>query len=103
MSKSLGNVIAPQSVMDKLGADVLRLWVASTDYTGEIAVSDEIFKRSSDSYRRVRNTIRFLLANLSGFDPQKDLVEFDKMIELDKWAVSQAAKVQKEMIDNSNQ
>ena len=97
MSKSLGNVIAPQSVMDKLGADVLRLWVASTDYTGEIAVSDEIFKRSSDSYRRVRNTIRFLLANLSGFDPQKDLVEFDKMIELDKWAVSQAAKVQKEI------
>ena len=97
MSKSLGNVIAPQTVMDKLGADVLRLWVASTDYTGEIAVSDEIFKRASDSYRRVRNTIRFLLANLSGFDPEKDMVKFEDMIELDKWAVSEACKVQKEI------
>lgn len=98
MSKSLGNVIAPQSVMDKLGADVLRLWVASTDYTGEIAVSDEIFKRASDSYRRVRNTIRFLLANLNGFNPQTDLVPFDKMVELDKWAVSLASKTQKEIV-----
>ncbi len=98
MSKSLGNVIAPQTVMDKLGADVLRLWVASTDYTGEIAVSDEIFKRASDSYRRVRNTIRFLLANLNGFDPATDQVPFAEMIELDKWAVSQALRTQKEII-----
>lgn len=98
MSKSLGNVIAPQTVMDKLGADVLRLWVASTDYTGEIAVSDEIFKRASDSYRRVRNTIRFLLANLNGFDPKKDMVPFEEMIELDKWAVSQALRTQQEII-----
>lgn len=97
MSKSLGNVIAPQSVMDKLGADVLRLWVASTDYTGEIAVSDEIFKRASDSYRRVRNTLRFLLANLNGFDPAKDMVPFEDMVELDKWAVSQALHTQKEI------
>ena len=98
MSKSLGNVIAPQSVMDKLGADVLRLWVASTDYTGEIAVSDEIFKRASDSYRRVRNTIRFLLANLNGFNPATDKVPFAEMVELDKWAVSQALRTQKEII-----
>ena len=98
MSKSLGNVIAPQSVMDKLGADVLRLWVASTDYTGDIAVSDEIFKRASDSYRRLRNTIRFLLANLNGFDPAKDQVAFEDMVELDKWAVSQALHTQKEII-----
>ncbi|MBO8416227.1 MAG: isoleucine--tRNA ligase [Proteobacteria bacterium] len=98
MSKSLGNVIAPQTVMDKLGADVLRLWVASTDYTGEIAVSDEIFKRASDSYRRVRNTIRFLLANLNGFEPKKDMVPFEEMIELDKWAVSQALRTQQEII-----
>ncbi len=97
MSKSLGNVIAPQEVMDRLGADVLRLWVASTDYTGEIAVSDEIFTRASDSYRRVRNTIRFLLANLNGFDPKTDLVPFENMVELDKWAVSLAAKTQKEI------
>ena len=97
MSKSLGNVIAPQSVINKLGADVLRLWVASNDYTGDIAVSDEIFKRSSDSYRRVRNTIRFLLANLSGFDPAKDMVAFEDMVELDKWAVSLASKTQDEI------
>ncbi len=98
MSKSLGNVIAPQAVMDKLGADVLRLWVASTDYTGDIAVSDEIFKRASDSYRRVRNTIRFLLANLKGFDPDKDMVPFDQMVKLDRWAVSLAAKTQKQIV-----
>ncbi len=97
MSKSLGNVIAPQEVMDKLGADVLRLWVASNDYTGEIAVSQEIFKRASDSYRRMRNTIRFLLANLNGFDPASDMVAFEDMVELDKWAVSLAAKTQKEI------
>ncbi len=102
MSKSLGNVIAPQSVMDKLGADVLRLWVASTDYTGEIAVSDEIFKRASDSYRRVRNTIRFLLANLNGFDPAKDQLAFEDLIELDKWAVSQALRTQQEIIKDYN-
>lgn len=97
MSKSLGNVIAPQEVMDKLGADVLRLWVASTDYTGEMAVSDEIIKRASESYRRVRNTVRFLLANLAGFNPNEHLIDFDKLVELDKWAVSLASKVQKEI------
>ena len=69
MSKSLGNVVAPDKVMNTLGADVLRLWVAATDYTSEMSCSDEILKRMSDSYRRMRNTVRFLLGNLSGFDP----------------------------------
>ncbi|MGN0901745.1 MAG: isoleucine--tRNA ligase, partial [Succinivibrio sp.] len=98
MSKSLGNVIAPQEIIDKLGADVLRLWIASNDYTGDMAVSHEIFKRSSDAYRRVRNTIRFLLANIDGFNPETDKIEFDKLVELDKWAVSTAAKTQKELL-----
>ncbi len=102
MSKSLGNVIAPQEVIDKMGADVLRLWVASTDYSGDIAVSQEIFKRSADSYRRLRNTIRFLLANLNGFDPAKDMVAFEDMVELDKWAVSKASKTQDSIISNYN-
>ncbi len=98
MSKSLGNVIAPQEIIDKLGADVLRLWIASNDYTGDMAVSHEIFKRSADAYRRVRNTIRFLLANLNGFNPSTDMVEFKDMVELDKWAVSLAAKTQEELL-----
>ena len=98
MSKSLGNVIAPREVVDKLGADVLRLWIASNDYTGDMAVSHEIFNHVSDSYRRVRNTVRFLLANLNGFDPEKDMVPFEQMVELDKWAVSTASKVQKQII-----
>ncbi|WP_110648560.1 isoleucine--tRNA ligase [Salinicola peritrichatus] len=94
MSKSLGNVVAPQQVMDKLGADILRLWVASTDYSGEMAVSDEILKRTADVYRRIRNTSRFLLANLSGFDPASHAVAFDDMLALDRWAVDRAALLQ---------
>ena len=87
MSKSIGNTVSPQDVMNKLGADILRLWVASTDYTGEMAVSDEILKRAADSYRRIRNTARFLLANLNGFDPAKDMVKPEEMVVLDRWAV----------------
>ena len=98
MSKSIGNTVAPQQVISKLGADILRLWVASTDYRSEIAVSDEILKRSADSYRRIRNTARFLLANLNGFDPQSDLIAFDDLVELDKWAVLRAAAVQRDII-----
>ncbi|GHB33543.1 isoleucine--tRNA ligase [Salinicola rhizosphaerae] len=94
MSKSLGNVIAPQQVMDKLGADILRLWVASTDYSGEMAVSDEILKRTADVYRRIRNTSRFLLANLNGFDPATDRVAVEEMLSLDRWAVDRAAVLQ---------
>ena len=98
MSKSLGNVISPQNVMNKLGADILRLWVASTDYTAEMTVSDEIFKRSADRYRRIRNTSRYLLANLNGFNPETDQVAVDDMVELDKWIVGRAAQLQDEIL-----
>jgi isoleucyl-tRNA synthetase len=94
MSKSLGNVVAPQKVMDTLGADVLRLWVASADYRNEMTVSDEILKRVSDSYRRIRNTARFLLGNLDGFDPAKHLLPVEDSVLLDQWAVQQAYDVQ---------
>lgn len=94
MSKSLGNVVAPEKVIKTLGADVLRLWVAATDYRGELRVSDEILKRTSDAYRRIRNTTRFLLANLDGFDPQVDMVAPDQMLQLDRWIVEQAQKLQ---------
>ena len=94
MSKSIGNVIAPQKVMDSLGADVLRLWVCSADYRYEMSVSDEILKRSSDAYRRIRNTCRFLLGNLDGFDPKQHLLPNGELLLLDQWAVDQAAKLQ---------
>ena len=99
MSKSIGNIVTPQEVMDKFGGDILRLWVASTDYTGEMTVSDEILKRAADSYRRIRNTARFLLANLNGFDPQRDAVKPEEMISLDRWAVACALDAQKEIKD----
>lgn len=97
MSKSIGNIVTPQQVMDKFGGDILRLWVASTDYTGEMTVSDEILKRAADSYRRIRNTARFLLANLNGFDPKSDLVEPKEMVVLDRWAVGCALQAQQEI------
>jgi isoleucyl-tRNA synthetase len=98
MSKSLGNVVKPQDVMKTLGADIIRLWVAATDYRGEIAVSDEILKRTADAYRRIRNTARFLLSNLSGFDPATDLVAPAEMIELDRWAVDRALQLQEQIV-----
>jgi len=98
MSKSLGNVVAPQKVMDTLGADVLRLWVASADYRNEMSVSDEILKRVSDSYRRIRNTARFLLGNLDGFDPAKHLLKVEDSLLLDQWAVQQAFDVQQAVV-----
>ncbi|MGG6195277.1 isoleucine--tRNA ligase [Pantoea allii] len=98
MSKSIGNTVAPQDVMDKLGADILRLWVASTDYSGEMAVSDEILKRSADAYRRIRNTARFLLANLSGFNPLTDLVKPEEMVVVDRWAVGRAQAAQADIV-----
>lgn len=97
MSKSEGNVVPPQKIFNSLGADILRLWVASTDYRNEMTVSDEILKRTADSYRRIRNTARFLLANLNGFDPKTDLVAAEQMLSLDRWAVSQAARLQEEI------
>ncbi|MDH3712638.1 MAG: isoleucine--tRNA ligase [Gammaproteobacteria bacterium] len=94
MSKSLGNVIAPQQVMKTLGADIIRLWVAATDYRGEMSVSDEILKRTADAYRRIRNTARFLLANLDGFKPSHDSVAAVDMLPLDRWVVDRAQRVQ---------
>ena len=98
MSKSLGNVVLPQKVVSTLGADVLRLWVASTDYANEISVSDEILKRMSDSYRRIRNTVRFLLGNLAGFDPAVAAVPVAQMIDLDRWALERTRVLQEEVL-----
>ncbi|GGB35990.1 isoleucine--tRNA ligase [Oceanisphaera marina] len=97
MSKSVGNVVSPQQVMNKLGADILRLWVTSTDYSGEMTVSDEILKRSADAYRRIRNTARFLLANLNGFNPETDMVAPDDMVLIDRWAVGRAQAIQQDI------
>jgi isoleucyl-tRNA synthetase len=98
MSKSLGNVVAPQKIMKSLGADILRLWVASTDYSAEITVSDEILKRTADTYRRIRNTVRFLLANLNGFDPAQHQLPDQDMLSLDRWAVARAHQLQQQII-----
>ena len=98
MSKSLGNVVAPQKVMHTLGADVLRLWVAATDYSSEMSVSDEILKRMSDSYRRMRNTLRFLLGNLAGFEPARDALPVEQMVEIDRWTLARASALQAEVI-----
>ncbi|MDE1168200.1 MAG: isoleucine--tRNA ligase [Pseudomonas sp.] len=97
MSKSLGNVIAPQKVNDTLGADIMRLWVSSTDYSGEMAVSETILQRSADAYRRIRNTARFLLSNLSGFNPATDILPAEEMLALDRWAVDRALLLQREL------
>ena len=102
MSKSLGNVTSPQDIYNNLGADILRLWTASTDYRSEMTVSDEILKRTADTYRRLRNTARFLLSNLNGFDPSTDIVEFDKLVSLDKWAVAKTKEFQDKIIDAYN-
>jgi isoleucyl-tRNA synthetase len=97
MSKSLGNVVAPQKIMSTLGADVLRLWVSSTDYGNEISVSDEILRRMADSYRRMRNTVRFLLGNLHGFDPERHLLPAEQMVALDRWALQRTRQLQQEV------
>ena len=94
MSKSLGNVIAPQKVSDTLGAEVLRLWVAATDYSGELSISDEILKRVVESYRRIRNTLRFLLANTSDFDPAMHAVPVAQWLEIDRYALALTAELQ---------
>lgn len=98
-SKSLGNVTDPHKIFQSLGADILRLWVAATDYRAEMSISDEILKRMSDSYRRIRNTLRFLLSNLNGFDPKSHLVPFKDMLHLDQWVLDRARLLQKEIIE----
>jgi isoleucyl-tRNA synthetase len=97
MSKSKGNVMAPQKVSDSMGAEILRLWVAATDYSGELSISDEILKRVVESYRRIRNTLRFLLANTSDFNHAEHAVQFDDMLEIDRYALAQMAQLQAEI------
>jgi isoleucyl-tRNA synthetase len=94
MSKSKGNVIAPQKVIDTLGADILRLWTASTDYSGELTISDEILKRVVESYRRIRNTLRFLLANVADFDVQRDAMAVEQWLEIDRYALALTQQLQ---------
>ena len=98
MSKSMGNVIAPQKISETLGADILRLWVAATDYSGELSISDTILKRVVEAYRRLRNTLTFLLGNLADFNPATDRIEWDEMAELDRYAVALARQMQTEVL-----
>ena len=99
-SKSLGNVIAPQQIWNSLGADILRLWIASTDFRSEMVASDEIFKRVSDQYRRIRNTFRFLAGNLHEFNSQTDACKLEDLIELDKWILNASSTLEKEVIEH---
>ncbi len=99
MSKSIGNTVSPQKICNELGADILRLWVSATDFSNDMSVSDEILKRTADSYRRIRNTARFMLSNLSGFNPETDAVINQDLVALDRWAVSRAAKLQEEILE----
>ena len=99
MSKSRGNILPAKQAMNELGADVLRLWVAAADYRGELTVSDEVFKRTADAYRRIRNTARFLLGNLAGFDPAAHALPAGELLPLDRWALDRAARLQAEIIE----
>ncbi len=98
MSKSVGNTLVPQKLTSTLGADVVRLWIAATDYADEMSVSDEILKRMADSYRRMRNTVRFLLGNMHGFDPAQDAVPWHDLVAIDQWAVGQAFTLQNTVV-----
>jgi len=98
MSKSIGNILAPQKLWNSLGADVIRLWVAATDYSNEMSVSEEILKRMADSYRRIRNTLRFLLGNLHGFDPERHAMPWDDLVAIDRWALSKSFALQNEVV-----
>ncbi|MEY3778190.1 MAG: Isoleucine--tRNA ligase, partial [Pseudomonadota bacterium] len=99
MSKSLGNVVIPQEISDKMGAEIVRLWVASTDYSGDLNIDDKILARVVDAYRRIRNTLRFLLANVSDFDPRKDAVADADLLEIDRFALSRAAQLQADILE----
>ncbi len=98
MSKSLGNTVSPQEVSGKLGAEIIRLWCAATDYSGDLAIDDKILARVVDAYRRIRNTLRFLLANVSDFDPAQDAVPYADLLEVDRWALARAAEFQQDML-----
>lgn len=99
LSKSKGNYVALDKLINQHGADILRLWVASTDYRHEVSISEEIIKRNADAYRRIRNTARFLLANLFDFDPSSDCIATEHLLELDKWALKRTQLLQKEIIE----
>jgi isoleucyl-tRNA synthetase len=98
MSKSIGNTLVPQKLTSTLGADVVRLWIAATDYANEMSVSDEILKRMADSYRRIRNTLRFLLGNMHGFDPATQAVAWNDLVAIDQWAIGTAFSLQNDVI-----
>ncbi len=98
MSKSVGNVVAPQQVSSKMGAEIIRLWVAATDYSGDLGIDDKILARVVDAYRRIRNTLRFLMANISDFDPTQDAVPLEQMMEIDRYALSRAAQFQADVL-----
>ena len=100
MSKSVGNTVSPQEVSGKLGAEIIRLWCAATDYSGDLAIDDKILARVVDAYRRIRNTLRFLLANVSDFDPAKDAVPFEQMLEIDRYALVRAAQFQENILSH---
>jgi isoleucyl-tRNA synthetase len=102
MSKSLGNVVIPQEVTDKLGAEIVRLWVASTDYSGDLNIDEKILARVVDAYRRIRNTLRFLMANISDFDAHQDSLEMDQMLEIDRYALERLSQLQREITGNFN-
>ena len=102
MSKSLGNTVDPQTVTSKLGAEIARLWVASTDYSGDLNIDEKILARVVDTYRRVRNTLKFLLANVSDFDPAKDAVPLEQMLEIDRYALARAAQLQADILAHFN-
>ncbi len=103
MSKSLGNVVAPQTISSKMGAEIIRLWCASTDYSGDLGIDDKILARVVDAYRRIRNTLRFLLANISDFDPATDTVADDQLLEIDRWALARTAQFQTEVLAHYEQ
>ena len=98
MSKSVGNVIAPAEIIKKYGAEILRLWVASEDYRDDIKISERILSQLAEAYRKIRNTIRYLLSNLNDFDPARDAVPFDQMEEIDQWALSQLEQLKRKIV-----
>ncbi len=98
MSKSAGNVVAPQDIIKRYGAEVLRLWASQLDYKGDVRISEDIIKRSADTYRKIRNTARYLLGNLFDFNPEKDYVPFDKMLLFDRWALNKLAQLNNRVI-----
>lgn len=102
MSKSMGNIIAPEEIIRKYGAEIIRLWVAATDYRDDIRLSQETLQRLSDAYRRIRNTARYLLSNLEGFNPATDMVADEELLELDRWALSRLSRLVEKVADAYN-